>query len=53
MPLAEIISVGTELLLGEIVDSNAAYLAQELAAGAGQASSPIGEPYPRPTVRAD
>jgi len=31
MLLAEIISVGTELLLGEIVDSNAAYLAQELA----------------------
>ncbi len=28
--LAEIISVGTELLMGEIVDSNAAYLAQEL-----------------------
>ena len=32
MLLAEIISVGTELLFGEIVDSNAAYLAQELAA---------------------
>jgi nicotinamide-nucleotide amidase len=32
MLLAEIISVGTELLLGEIVDSNAAFLAQELAA---------------------
>lgn len=32
MPLAEIISVGTELLLGEIADSNAAYLAQQLAA---------------------
>jgi nicotinamide-nucleotide amidase len=30
MLLAEIISVGTELLMGEIVDSNAAYLAQEL-----------------------
>lgn len=29
---AEIISVGTELLLGQIVDTNAAYLAQELAA---------------------
>ncbi len=28
--LAELISVGTELLMGEIVDSNAAYLAQEL-----------------------
>ncbi|HXF82166.1 MAG TPA: competence/damage-inducible protein A [bacterium] len=28
---AEIISVGTELLLGQIVDTNAAYLAQELA----------------------
>jgi nicotinamide-nucleotide amidase len=28
--IAELISVGTELLLGEIVDSNAAYLAQEL-----------------------
>ncbi|MEF2279016.1 CinA family nicotinamide mononucleotide deamidase-related protein [Deinococcus sp. YIM 134068] len=32
MLLAEIISVGTELLFGEIVDSNAAYLARELAA---------------------
>ncbi|GBF06882.1 competence-damaged protein [Deinococcus aerius] len=32
MPLAEIISVGTELLFGEIVDSNAAFLARELAA---------------------
>ena len=32
MPIAEIISVGTELLFGEIVDSNAAFLAQELAA---------------------
>ncbi|MBB5233770.1 CinA family nicotinamide mononucleotide deamidase-related protein [Deinococcus budaensis] len=32
MLLAEIISVGTELLFGEIVDSNAAYLAQQLAA---------------------
>ncbi|HEV8354885.1 MAG TPA: competence/damage-inducible protein A [bacterium] len=31
---AEIISVGTELLLGQIVDTNAAYLAQRLA-GAG------------------
>ncbi len=30
MLLAEIISIGTELLMGEIVDSNAAYLAQEL-----------------------
>lgn len=30
---AEIISVGTELLLGEILDSNAAFLARELAAG--------------------
>lgn len=29
---AEIISVGTELLLGHIVDTNAAYLAQELSA---------------------
>ena len=28
--LAEIISVGTELLMGEITDSNAAFLAQEL-----------------------
>src|SRR5439155_13347193 len=28
---AEIISVGTELLLGQIVDTNAAYLAQRLA----------------------
>lgn len=32
MLLAEIISVGTELLFGEIVDSNAAFLAQQLAA---------------------
>jgi competence/damage-inducible protein CinA-like protein len=30
--LAEIISIGTELLLGEIVDTNAAWLAQQLAA---------------------
>jgi len=29
---AEIVSIGTELLLGEIVDTNAAYLAQQLAA---------------------
>jgi nicotinamide-nucleotide amidase len=29
---AEIITIGTELLLGQIVDSNAAYLAQQLAA---------------------
>ena len=29
---AEIISVGTELLLGEIVDTNAVFLSQELAA---------------------
>ena len=29
---AEIVSVGTELLLGHIVDTNAAYLAQELSA---------------------
>ena len=28
--VAELISIGTELLFGEIVDSNAAYLAQEL-----------------------
>ncbi|MGH2349630.1 MAG: molybdopterin-binding protein, partial [bacterium] len=28
---AEIISVGTELLLGQIVDTNAAYLARRLA----------------------
>lgn len=28
---AEIVSIGTELLLGEIVDSNAAFIAQELA----------------------
>ncbi|MFQ5857853.1 MAG: competence/damage-inducible protein A, partial [Anaerolineae bacterium] len=28
---AEIISIGTELLLGQIIDSNAAYLAQKLA----------------------
>ncbi|MEK7778382.1 MAG: molybdopterin-binding protein, partial [Chloroflexota bacterium] len=27
---SEIISVGTELLLGEIVDTNAAFLAQQL-----------------------
>jgi nicotinamide-nucleotide amidase len=32
MPIAEIISVGTELLFGEIVDSNAAFLARELGA---------------------
>ncbi len=32
MLIAEIISVGTELLLGEIIDSNAAFLARELAA---------------------
>ena len=32
MLLAEIISVGTELLFGEIVDSNAAFLARELGA---------------------
>lgn len=30
MPIAEIISVGTELLFGEIVDTNASFLAQEL-----------------------
>jgi nicotinamide-nucleotide amidase len=30
--LAELISIGTELLLGEIVDSNAAFLAQQLKA---------------------
>jgi len=29
---AEILSVGTELLLGEITDTNAAYIARELAA---------------------
>lgn len=29
---AEIVSIGTELLLGEIIDTNAAYLAQQLAA---------------------
>jgi nicotinamide-nucleotide amidase len=29
---AELVAVGTELLLGEIVDTNSAYLAQELAA---------------------
>jgi nicotinamide-nucleotide amidase len=29
---AEIISVGTELLLGEITDTNASYLASELPA---------------------
>ena len=29
---AELISVGTELLLGQIVDTNAAYLASELPA---------------------
>ncbi|UBV42422.1 CinA family nicotinamide mononucleotide deamidase-related protein [Deinococcus taeanensis] len=32
MLIAEIISVGTELLFGEIVDSNAAFLARELGA---------------------
>ncbi len=30
MPSAEIISIGTELLLGEILDSNAQYIAKEL-----------------------
>ena len=30
MPSAEIITVGTELLLGEIVDTNAAFLARSL-----------------------
>lgn len=33
MPIAEIISVGTELLFGEILDSNAAFYAQELLLG--------------------
>ena len=28
---AEIISIGTELLLGQIVDTNSAYLSQKLA----------------------
>ncbi len=32
MPIAEIISVGTELLFGEIVDTNASFIAQELVA---------------------
>ncbi len=30
--IAEVISIGTELLLGQIVDTNAAYLAQQLSA---------------------
>jgi nicotinamide-nucleotide amidase len=30
-PIAEILAIGTELLLGEIVDTNSAYLARELA----------------------
>ena len=30
--IAEIVTIGTELLLGEIVDSNAAHIARELAA---------------------
>ena len=30
MPTAEIITIGTEILLGEIVDTNAQYLAREL-----------------------
>jgi nicotinamide-nucleotide amidase len=30
MPSAEIISIGTELLLGEIVDTNAQFLARSL-----------------------
>lgn len=30
--IAEIVTIGTELLLGEIVDSNAAYIARQLAA---------------------
>lgn len=29
---AEIIAIGTEILLGDIINSNAQYLAQELAA---------------------
>ena len=29
---AEIVSVGSELLLGQIVDTNAAYIARQLAA---------------------
>ena len=29
---AEILSIGTEILLGNIVNTNAAYLSQELAA---------------------
>ena len=32
MMKAELVMIGTELLLGETVDTNAAYLAQELAA---------------------
>jgi len=32
MPSAEILTIGTEILLGQIVDTNAAYLAQQLAA---------------------
>jgi nicotinamide-nucleotide amidase len=30
MPSAEIISIGTEILLGEIVDTNAQYIARAL-----------------------
>ena len=30
MPSAEIITIGTEILLGEIVDTNSAYLARRL-----------------------
>jgi competence/damage-inducible protein CinA-like protein len=30
MPLAEVITIGTEILLGEIVDTNAAYIARAL-----------------------
>ena len=32
---AEIIAVGTELLLGEILDTNSQYLAQQLTSGEG------------------
>ena len=31
-PVAEVVSIGTELLLGQIVDTDAAYLAQQLSA---------------------
>ncbi len=48
---AEIIAIGTEILLGEIVDTNSAYIAQrlpELGIGPGEAQE-LRLPYARPT----